>query len=505
MVKLRDYQETARRKIIDFLKDPFADKGLIVHPVALGKSILTGVIADNVEGNILILQPNKELLEQNYAKAKLFGIKASKYSASVGEKIVSKVTYATPMSVVKQPNLFKNVKVVVIDEAHLATGITFTGRKRNLSKIVEFLYKIKPEKVIGLTATPLITTSDLMGSKIEFITRTSKSYWKGAEIIDMIQIGNICDSYWADINLINKPEDTSHLSVNSTGTDFTEQSVALNYQINNTGDKVIDEINAALARGKKHILVFVPSIEDAIELENKHEEVKALHGNLPKKERDIIVNDFKNGDIKVVANVLIASTGFDFPALETLIMARETRSFNLFYQVYGRLVRPLVKSNGEVDRIKKEFIDLTSNTLRFGNIRTVSYEEQEYTEGWAAFCGDKVLTGFTLSFDEFPTRQDFIKLYNKKNNNILQGKELEEVKVKLGVKHTITCVPDDAEKIKFTFGKYKGQTLKSVWKKDRGYLEWLVKNMTNLYTESMYRLIYTILALKDYKKYMVNF
>lgn len=509
MVNLRDYQEKAKDKIIEFLNDPLFQKGLIVHPVALGKSILTGVIADNTEGHILIIQPNKELLEQNYAKAKLFGIEATKFSASVGEKIASKVTYATPMSVVKHPDLFRDVEVVCIDEAHMGMGIAFQGRKKNLSKITEFLYKIKPRKVIGLTATPIITTSDIMGSKMEFITRTSKSYWKGAEIIDLIQVGDIYDKYWADIELINKPEDTSFLSVNSSGTDFTEKSVVSNYQINHTGDKVIDEINAALERGRKHILVFVPSVEDAKELESKHPEVKALYGDLPKKERDTLVNDFKSGRIKVVANVLVASTGFDFPALETLIMARETRSFNLFYQVYGRLVRPLVGPNGEVNRVKKEFIDLTSNTLRFGNVKGISYEEQVYTGGWALFCGDTVLTGFSLNQETFPTRQDFIKIYNKKQNTLLnvpkESGELETVNIKVGTKHTITCVPDDAKNITLTFGKYKGQRLSRVWEKDKGYLEWLMKNMTNLYAKSMYHLIYTILALKNNKRYVVKY
>lgn len=151
---LRDYQEKAKQDIYNFLYKSKAKKGVLVSPVGTGKSIYPSLISKMVKCPVLVVQPTEELLRQNLEKAHYFGLKPSVYSASMGSKEVSKITYATPMSLIKHPELFKNFKVVVIDEAHLnMTNQVKNKRISKKGKFNSFLEKINPSKIIGLTAT----------------------------------------------------------------------------------------------------------------------------------------------------------------------------------------------------------------------------------------------------------------------------------------------------------------------------------------------------------------
>jgi DNA repair protein RadD len=68
---------------------------------------------------VLILQPSKEILEQNYNKLKSYGIDdISIYSASLKSKEIAKYTYATIGSIYKKPELFSSFEYVIIDECH---------------------------------------------------------------------------------------------------------------------------------------------------------------------------------------------------------------------------------------------------------------------------------------------------------------------------------------------------------------------------------------------------
>ena len=123
---------------------------LLSLPTGSGKSIVIAEIANALNQDILILQPTKEILEQNkkklmaYVDRKDIGV----FSASMGEKEIRKYTFATIGSVYKVPERFAHFRLVLLDECHLlnpkATGSMF-GR---------FLAGMNNPKVVGLTATP---------------------------------------------------------------------------------------------------------------------------------------------------------------------------------------------------------------------------------------------------------------------------------------------------------------------------------------------------------------
>lgn len=125
MITLRDNQVEPIRKAIDFFNEKKPVPSLIVLPTAWGKSILTAYVAKNSRDRLLVIQPSKELLEQNYLKyvnlCGGFGLNAGIYSASFGRREIEHITYATIGSIKNLGAEFKRLGFtkMLIDEAHL--------------------------------------------------------------------------------------------------------------------------------------------------------------------------------------------------------------------------------------------------------------------------------------------------------------------------------------------------------------------------------------------------
>jgi len=68
MITLRQNQGEPIDKAIQFFQEPKSKPSLIVLPTAWGKSILTAYVAKHTNDRLIVLQPSKELLEQNYKK-----------------------------------------------------------------------------------------------------------------------------------------------------------------------------------------------------------------------------------------------------------------------------------------------------------------------------------------------------------------------------------------------------------------------------------------------------
>ncbi|EAG9849082.1 helicase, partial [Listeria monocytogenes] len=54
-----------------------------------------------------------------------------------------------------------------------------------------------------------------------------------------------------------------------------------------------------------------------------------IDGKTPKAERDHIIQQFRNGEIKVLCNLDLIGEGFDVPDCSTVIMLRPTQSLSL--------------------------------------------------------------------------------------------------------------------------------------------------------------------------------
>lgn len=365
--KLRDYQQQASDRAVEFFLSKSAHNAIEVLPTGSGKSLIIADIASRLEGHTLVFQPSKEILEQNFSKMQGYGVTdIAIFSASFNSKEISRITFATIGSAIHHIEEFMHFNNVIIDECH------YVNSKAGMYE--KFISETNC-KVLGLTATPYRLSSSSFCSMLKFLTRTRPRIF--SKVIYQVQIKTLLNmGYLADLDYFRCPAplyDERNLKDNSTGADFTDKSVKAEYQRIDFYSWLVQIVSRVMQPkdGKKRngILVFTRFLEEAERLKREIGCCEMVSGDTPKKERERVISEFKNGNIKVVVNVGVLTTGFDYPELDTIIMARPTKSLSLWYQIVGRAIRPSpLKEKGWV-------IDLCGNIDRFGKVQDLELVE----------------------------------------------------------------------------------------------------------------------------------
>lgn len=377
IIENRYYQQNAIDKGVDCLKHN-KPPGLLVLPTAAGKSLVVGNIANSVKGSTLVLQPSKEILEQNYNKMLMLNpnIDAAMYSASVGKKDIGKVTFSTIGSIYKKPDLFSHFDNVIIDEAHCVNP------EKGMYK--SFFNAIGNKPKIGLTATPYRTYRNRFGSQMRVLCRTRDRVF--SNIIHVTQIDEMLGNnptgrhYLAPLKYYDLSKDinfdSNFLRSNSTGAEFTQESI--DYHMEQIGfyNSILGIVERVIkaGAGRKKILIFTESIAKSQEICKSlglmGYTAATVSAYTPKKERAELLRKFAEGAIHIMVNVQALTTGVDIPGIDCIIDGNPTKSLQLYLQKIGRGARidPLgIKIDCWV-------IDLVENFMRFGKMNEVYIE-----------------------------------------------------------------------------------------------------------------------------------
>jgi len=436
---LRKYQEkavVAGMKIIETKKN-----GLLVLPTAAGKSLVIAEIVKRSALKTIVLQPSVEILKQNLEKIKAFGMTdIGIFSASMDEKTIGTVTIATIGSIIKHKERFKQFELIIVDEADLVNS-----KGGQYEKFITSL----GVPVIGTTATPYRMRyyinsfgNDEPVVESRILTRTRPRIFSTikhiTQIPEMFDMGYLCPlEYEVDNNY-----DSKKIRSNSTGQGYNEKAL-IDYNNNqNIVSKIVDTVKKSTA---KHILIFTQFREESERvidsLSALNIKCKEVSGATKKKDRDNILAKFRAGGMSVV-NVGVLTTGYDFPELDHIIIARPTKSLRLFTQMCGRGLR--------IAPGKKFCIlsDLCDNVKRFGKINSFVIKDiSEGKELWRLKSDKGYLTGV----------------------NLISGKDLEQ--------RSMTTQKDkkqaESGELLIPFGKHNGTMLKDL---DSDYMEWCAKN-----------------------------
>jgi DNA repair protein RadD len=437
-MQLRPNQIEPVKKGVEFFKSKKPHPSIIVAPTAFGKSIVIAKIAHELGEKLLVIQPSKELLEQNYNKFINLGGKASIYSASMNEKEIGEVTYATIGSIVKIAHKFHTlgIRKVIIDECD-----RFPREPDGMLR--RFLTAAKITHILGLTATPLKLQTNIDEyfqpfSKLVMLTSKSKKGNFFKDIIHVAQIKEMTDlGFWSPLEYESYDFETGDLVYNSTKADFTDDSIKRAYKQNDISGKIIKRISELPDR--KSILIAVPSIEEAKELSTRLPSCEAIFSGMPDSDRNKIIDDFKSLRLRIVVQVTILSVGFDHPQLDCIITGRPTASLSWWYQFVGRVTRI------HPDKLNGLVIDFVGSVPKFGKVEDLYFEYEAPL--WKLYGeGTKLLTGIPLHE---------IGLH-KQNQPSPQD------------------VAAQGPVIQMTFGKYKGIEIRKipVW-----YRNWLLDNI----------------------------
>lgn len=429
----------------------YLDEQCFIHHNS-GKSLIISKIAHEINRPTLVLQPSKEILEQNYAKAVSFGSKPTIYSASCGVKELSAMTYATLKSIKKDVARLKDIGIdtLLVDECH--SGYS----PEEGSEFMEFMNRFPEAKVLGFTATPcrLQTYSSMLEgnySKLNMLTKDEHNFFK--KIVHVTQIQELTSQgFWCPLKYERWSFDESALMLNSTGAEYTNESIKESIVRNGLNNSIYKRL-LQLMNERKAILVCMDSIESCNRIsEFMNARMGAITGVVTslttKKKREQIISDFKEGKLKVVFNYSTLATGFDFPELDCVMFGRPTFSYSTYYQILGRAVR--------IHPDKKEalIVDCCDNMRRFGRIEDLTIE-QFPSKGWCMFAGDQLLSnirmGDIITKDEILRRAASLKSVN--------GDGRRE---------------DDLDSIIMWFGKYEGIRFKDI---PVSYFRFLAENM----------------------------
>lgn len=468
---LRDYQQQSSDAAVSFFQTKNDRNGLLVLPTGAGKSLVIADIAFRLGEPLLVLQPSREILSQNFAKLKSYGVEdCSIYSASLNSKKISRITFATIGSIMAHINDFDHFKYIIVDEAHCVNA--------SQGQYKQFFDKVR-RKILGLTATPyrlsaalqyldkdgkqvfrpreprvndaferqieqmdreaklsaspglfqgntersqIVMTPELSayieekkdytkrniefenhlldGSItsenrciLKFLTRTRPRVFHDVvyqvDISILLSRGYLAKVDYFDLSIV----DQSKLRRNSTGMDFEDKSLFDEFKQTSFGDYLLGIVQRLLhpknGQPRHGILVFTKYLEECEALVKRLPSCSLVSGSTPKKERDEILNNFKSGCIDVLVNVGVLTTGFDYPELDTVVIARPTMSLALYYQIIGRGIRP------HPSKKSLWFVDLCGNIKRFGKVEDLHLAEPNPGEYIITGCAEGVTKQLT--------------------------------------------------------------------------------------------------------------
>lgn len=327
---LRDYQtETA-----ELAREAFRAKNrsiLIVLPCGAGKTVLFAYIAQQAQkkgNNVLFLVHRVELLDQTIATFNRFGIDTKGIDIAMVQTTANKFKKGD----IPEYNL------IIFDEAHHSTSKTWKTIIDNQPKA----------KIVGLTATPCRMDGKPLGDIYEHLI-------VGISANSLISRGFLSEyDYFAPT-----VTDLSKLRKKGADYDMADAEGLLD------NPAVFGDIIKHFKRlaSNMQTICYCPTREyskKTAQLFNNNG-IKAVHfdGETPKKERNQIIQDFRDKKIQVLCNVDLISEGFDVPDCHCCILLRPTQSSALFIQQATRALRPAPNK-------KAIIIDHVGNYIRHG-------------------------------------------------------------------------------------------------------------------------------------------
>ena len=96
--------------------------------------------------------------------------------------------------------------------------------------------------------------------------------------------------------------------------------------------------------GTRQGIVFCPTVACAREFHlafaDADIETRVVIGETPIEDRQLIYEDYRKGDVRVLISVMALTEGFDMPQAEVAVVARPSQSASLRIQMIGRVLRP---------------------------------------------------------------------------------------------------------------------------------------------------------------------
>lgn len=339
--ELREYQHQLKNNIRGFFSG--GQRSVILcSPTGSGKTVTFADICRETVSRgmkVMIMVDRKELIEQAVDKLESYGLNPEIITGGVKYYDFNANCYVATVQTLKRRK-YPRVDLLVVDEAH----------KQIFDDVVLEYRQRWNAFVIGATATPI--------RKGKAMKQLGSIYNQIVEAVSISQL--IADGFLSPARTFGSIIDLD--GVKTRGGDYALDDMFNLYDKPFLYDGLIKHWNQ-YARNRKTI-VFNINVEHSIKTRNAFRmagiSCEHVDGNTPKKEREMILRNFKNGKFQVLCNVDILTTGYDEPSIGCVVVNRRTKSIPLWLQMCGR--------GSRIFPNKKDFIilDMGGNTVELG-------------------------------------------------------------------------------------------------------------------------------------------
>jgi DNA repair protein RadD len=365
---LHDFQERVRRKVINLIFKN--EKRFLIHmPTGSGKtrtaaeiildflrlSSSKALLSDKIK--ILWIAQSSELCQQTAETVKFILNKKGSQNILFGhfyensnlpEEIVNNtaIIFCSIQKLLLHytDEIWNKIKnetyLVIVDEAHRSVASRWV-------QALNFFVENPSVYLLGLTATPGIGSSD--NDNNYFLSTYYNSNKISITDHNYIEIDSPIEylvkrEFLAEIERVDID---SKITIDETG--YTISDYEIKFKDRTLDDltsnslrnlSIINIIKDNFRKGKK-ILVFTCGIEHnrilRFILNDYNIEAESIDANT--KNRNTIIDRFKNGNLNVLLNFGVLTTGFDAPKTDVCLIARPVSSVVMYSQMVGRILR----------------------------------------------------------------------------------------------------------------------------------------------------------------------
>ncbi|MCV9880014.1 DEAD/DEAH box helicase [Brenneria izbisi] len=339
---LRPYQREAVAATLAYFR-LHRQPALIVLPTGAGKSLVIAELARLARGRVLVLAHVKELVAQNHAKYRAWGLEADIFAAGLQQRqSQGKVVFGSVQSVARNLHQFEqSFSLLIIDECHRISD----DDDSQYQQIIHHLQQTNPQlRLLGLTATPYrLGKGWIYQYHYHGMIRGDEHCLFRDCIYElplryMIKHGFLVPPQRLDMPVVQY--DFSKLVPRSNGL-FSEND--LNHELKRQ-QRVTPHIIRQIidyAQTRSGVMIFAATVEHACEIHSLLPDGQAalVSAATPAAERDALIAAFKRQQLRYLVNVAVLTTGFDAPHVDLIAILRPTESVSLYQQIVGRGLR----------------------------------------------------------------------------------------------------------------------------------------------------------------------
>lgn len=325
MKQLREYQQKIVNKVLASNKDT-----LISLPTGGGKTVIATAIMQGLSGTVVFVVPRLELIKQAKSEFADLGdvdIIWSDKTTVTGSKYI--IASKDSLRCESRKKLLPEHVTMIIDEVHISIEASW--------KLVQ---SIKPDRVIGLTATPE--------------RKDGKALMKGSDVIHKYGIFDeivneetvpslIRKGFLSPLHYYAKPIEgiTNIKADNPQGDELSGAQMCRIFDDHDIwGDIVASYEEYGKGRPALGFTTTISMAETVAKLfQNAGYDFRVIHGGMSVKERSELINLLRTGAIAGLVNAELLTYGFDCPCVSYAFSCRHIKSRPLWFQIVGRILR----------------------------------------------------------------------------------------------------------------------------------------------------------------------